>query len=82
MQYNTCHNWNIKLIITILQKYSTVLHEFAWIEMKFKFKVNLNHKLIKTENKKCSNSSGPVKEIEPAIETWSRPHEHAAQATL
>jgi hypothetical protein len=38
MQYNTYHNGNIKLIITILQKYSTRLHMFAGIETKFEFK--------------------------------------------
>jgi hypothetical protein len=51
MQYNTCHNRNIKLIITVLQKYSIGLQRFAGIETKFefKFKLNLNCKLIKTE---------------------------------
>jgi hypothetical protein len=71
MQYNTCHNQNIKLIITILHKYSTGLLEFAGIEMKFKFKfkLNLNYKLIKRKIEKCSNSTGPVslKEIRPTI---------------
>jgi hypothetical protein len=45
---NTCHNTNINLIITILKKYSTGLHKFAVIETKFefKFKLNLNYKLI------------------------------------
>jgi hypothetical protein len=49
MQYNTCHNKNINLIVTILQKYSTGLHEFAGIETKFKikFKLNSNYKRIK-----------------------------------
>jgi hypothetical protein len=37
---NTCHNQHIKLIITILQKYSTGLHKFVGIETKFKFKLN------------------------------------------
>jgi hypothetical protein len=48
MQYNTCHNQNIKLIITILQKFSTELHKLVGIETKFKFKLNLNDKLNKT----------------------------------
>jgi hypothetical protein len=38
MQYNTCHNRNIKLIITILQKYYTGLHRFVGIETKVEFK--------------------------------------------
>jgi tRNA U34 2-thiouridine synthase MnmA/TrmU len=47
---NTCHNTNINLIITILQKYSTGLHKFAGIETKFeiKFKLQTN----KTEKQK------------------------------
>jgi hypothetical protein len=45
MQYNTCHNRNIQLIITILQKYSTGLHRFVGIETKFKFKFKVNLKL-------------------------------------
>jgi hypothetical protein len=49
MQYNACHNRNIKLIITILQKYSTRLHMLAGIETKFE--LNLNCKLRNTENK-------------------------------
>jgi hypothetical protein len=50
MQYNTCHNQNKKMIITILQKYSTGLYEFVGIEMKFKFKFKLQTN--KTENRK------------------------------
>ncbi len=48
MQYNTCHNQNIKLIITILQKISTGLHKLAGIETKFEFKFKLQ---TKNENK-------------------------------
>jgi hypothetical protein len=53
MQYNTCHNQNIKLIITILQKFSTVLHKLAAIKTKFEFKFKLNLELQTkyTENK-------------------------------
>jgi hypothetical protein len=51
MQYNTCHNRHIKLIITILWKYSVGLHILAGIETKFEFKIklNLNCKLIQLE---------------------------------
>jgi hypothetical protein len=42
MQYNTYHNQNIKLIITILQKISTELHELSGIETKFEFKFKQN----------------------------------------
>jgi hypothetical protein len=45
MQYNTCHNQNIKLIITILQMFSTGLHKLAGIETKFEFKFKLNLEL-------------------------------------
>jgi hypothetical protein len=48
MEYNTCHIQNIKLIITILQKYFTGLHRFAVIDTKFEFKFKL--KLNKTRN--------------------------------
>jgi hypothetical protein len=50
---NTCHNSNIKMIITILQKYYTGLHKFTGIETKFefKFKLNLNCKRIKQKIK-------------------------------
>jgi hypothetical protein len=42
MQYNTCHNRNINLIITKLQKYSTGLQKIAEIETKFEIKFKLN----------------------------------------
>jgi hypothetical protein len=45
MQYNTCHNRNIKLIITILHNFSTGLHKLAGIETKFEFKFKLQTKL-------------------------------------
>jgi hypothetical protein len=86
MQYNICHNRNIKLIITILQKYSTGLQRFGGIEtkFKFKFKLNLNYKLNKIRNLKHGNSSGPIslKETEPATAFQSGPHERVAQAVL
>jgi hypothetical protein len=50
MQYNTCHNQNIKLIITILQ--SILLDYMSLQELKQNSNSNLNCKLIKQKIKK------------------------------
>jgi hypothetical protein len=49
MQYNTFHNQNIKLIITILQ--SILLDYKCLQELKQNSNSNLNYKLIKQKNK-------------------------------
>jgi hypothetical protein len=46
MQCNTCDNPNIKLIITILQKYSTGLHMFGGIETKLKLQTNKTTEIV------------------------------------
>jgi type II secretory pathway pseudopilin PulG len=69
MQYNTCHNRNLKLIITILQEYSTGLQRFPGIKTKFKFKYKLQTK--KTKKKKLKQQQcGPIslKETGPAVD--------------
>jgi hypothetical protein len=47
MQYNTFHNQNIKLIITILQ---SILLDYKCLQ-ELKQNSNLNYKLIKQKNK-------------------------------
>jgi hypothetical protein len=60
MQYNTCHNRNIKLIITILQNF--LLDYTSLQELKLNSNSNLNYKLKKTENKKTVTVVGRLPE--------------------
>jgi hypothetical protein len=56
MQYNTFHNQNIKLIITILQ--SILLDYKCLQELKQNSNSNLNYKLIKQKNKNTETVLG------------------------